>query len=670
MTDLGLLRDLLILFGLGVFVVVAVSRLRVPPIVGFLLTGVLCGPHGFGLIRGVEEVEALAEIGVVLLLFTVGIEFSMQQFVRMRSFLLAGGGLQIGLTLLATAALARLAGVAWNVAIFLGMLVALSSTAIVLRVLAERGETDAPHGRATVGVLIFQDLCVVPMVLLTPFLAGERISSGALLGVLLKAGVFLVAALAAARIVVPRLLGVVVATRKREIFLLTIVLICLGTAYVSSRVGLSLALGAFLAGLIISESEYSHQALGEVLPLREVFNSLFFLSIGMLFDVGAVVRMPALVLGALGGVVLLKAAITVAVVFALGQSLRVALLAGLGLAQIGEFSFVLSKEGLDAGLLTPQLEQVFLATAVGSMALTPLLHAMGARLASAIERVAPERWSGRRLLQLEGDDSRMRRLRDHVIIVGYGLNGRNLARVLSRQSIPFVVIELNPDVVRAERARGRPIVYGDATHREILGYVGLERARVLVIAISDAAATRSIVAIARQLDPNVNIIVRTRYVAEIGPLLALGTNEVVPEEFETSVEIFSRVLRRYLVPRPVIEQAIQEIRHDAYDALRGVAESTTTAGDVARYVGDLALETFRVAPRSALDGRSLQEAQLRERAGVTAVAIRQAAGETVVNPSGDQRLTAGDAVTVVGRPEQIASAGVYFESSAAAAREA
>lgn len=665
MTDLGLLRDLLILFGLGVVVVVAVDRLRIPPIVGFLITGVLGGPHGFGLIRGVDEVDALAEIGVVLLLFTVGIEFSMQQLLRMRSFLFVGGGLQMGLTLIATAGIARMAGIDWSVALFLGMLVALSSTAIVLRLLAERGETDAPHGRGAVGILIFQDLCVVPLVLVTPFLAGEGESSPALLPVLLKAGVFLLAALVAARIVVPRLLGIVVATRKREVFLLAIVLICLGTAYISAQVGLSLALGAFLAGLIISESEYSHQALGEVLPLREVFNSLFFLSIGMLFDVGAVLDRPLLALAALGGVVLLKAAIAVGVLLALGQSLRVALLTGLVLAQIGEFSFVLSKVGVAEGLLDDALEQLFLAVAVGSMMLTPLLQAAGPRLAAWLERVAPPSWRSRGHRDLGGDAGHVERLRDHVIIVGYGLNGRNLARVLARQSIPFVVVELNPDVVRAERTRGRPIVYGDATRREILTHVGLEHARVLVIAISDAAATRCIVAITRQLDPNVNIIVRTRYVAEIGPLLALGTTEVVPEEFETSVEIFSRVLRRYLVPRPAIEQAIQEIRRDAYDALRGVTESTASPAEIARYVGDLSLETFRVAPSSTLDGRSLGDAELRERGGVTAVAIRRADGDVVVNPTGSERLRAGDAVTVIGRPEQIATAGVYFESASA-----
>src|SRR5688500_2075972 len=267
MPELTVLRDLLVLFGLGVGVVVLFHRVRIPPIVGFLITGVVCGPYGFGLIRGVHQVEALAEIGVVLLLFTVAIEFSIQQLMRIRRFLFVGGGLQMRLTLLATMLLARLAGLAWPVAIFLGMLVALSSTAIELRLIADRGEMATPAARAALAILIFQDLCIVPLVLMTPYLGGTGGEPVTILWVGVKALLFLTGAVIAARYVVPRLLRTVVDTRKREVFLLTIILLCLGTAWASSRIGLSLALGAFIAGLIISESEYSHQALGEMLPL-------------------------------------------------------------------------------------------------------------------------------------------------------------------------------------------------------------------------------------------------------------------------------------------------------------------------------------------------------------------------------------------------------------------
>ncbi|HWT46516.1 MAG TPA: cation:proton antiporter, partial [Vicinamibacterales bacterium] len=351
MSEPGLLSDLLTLFALSVAAALAFHRLRLPPIVGFLITGVISGPYGFGLIRNVADVESLAEIGVVLLLFTVGLEFSLQHLTRLRRFLFIGGALQVGVTIAVTAALARLLAVAWNVAVFLGMLVALSSTAITLRLYAERAELDTPFGNAAVGILIFQDLCVVPMMLLTPALAGGGRNTTNLAVTLLEAALFIAATVVAARLVVPRILHLVAATRRREVFLLTIVLFCLGTAWASARVGLSLALGAFIAGIVIADSEYSQQALSDIVPLREVFNSLFFISIGMLFDVRTLGRSPLLVAGAIGGVIVIKAAVTGGTALVLGQSLRPALATGLGLAQIGEFSFVLSAAGMAAGLL-------------------------------------------------------------------------------------------------------------------------------------------------------------------------------------------------------------------------------------------------------------------------------------------------------------------------------
>src|SRR6185437_14411101 len=352
MSEPGLLSDLLTLFALSVAAALAFHRLRLPPIVGFLITGVISGPYGFGLIRNVADVESLAEIGVVLLLFTVGLEFSLQHLARLRRFLFIGGALQVGVTIAVTAAVARLLAVAWPVAVFLGMLVALSSTAITLRLYAERAELDTPFGKAAVGILIFQDLCVVPMMLLTPALAGGGRNATHLAITLLEAALFIAAT--------------VVATRRREVFLLTIVLFCLGTAWASARVGLSLALGAFIAGIVIADSEYSQQALSDIIPLREVFNSLFFISIGMLFDVRTLGRSPLLIACAIAGVIIIKAVVTGGAALVLGQSLRPALATGLGLAQIGEFSFVLSAAGMAAGLLDERLDQLFLAVAVGT----------------------------------------------------------------------------------------------------------------------------------------------------------------------------------------------------------------------------------------------------------------------------------------------------------------
>ena len=453
------LPDILILFALAVAVVLLFHKLRLPSIVGFLVTGVIAGPHGLALIGDVHRVEALAEIGVVLLLFTVGLEFSINQLVRLRSFLLSAGALQVGLTIAVAAALIRLLGLAWPVAVFGGMLLSLSSTAIVLRLLSDEGEIDAPSSQATLGILVFQDLCIVPMMLLLPVLGGETAGIGALARDLALAAAFIALAFVISRFLLPRLLQAVVATRKREVFILTVFLFCLAAAWASSLIGLSLALGAFIAGLVVSESPYAHQALSEVLPLREVFNSLFFISIGMLFDVRFVATEPLYIAGLILAAILLKITITGGVTILVGLPPRIAIVAAFTLAQVGEFSFVLGEAGRQHHLLAAPWDQRFIAASVGTMALTPLLIAIAPSAAAFIERILPARWragrSGPGVIPAARPPHE-----GHVIIIGYGLNGRNLARVLEREQIPYVVVEMNPQTVRAERARGRPIIYG------------------------------------------------------------------------------------------------------------------------------------------------------------------------------------------------------------------
>jgi CPA2 family monovalent cation:H+ antiporter-2 len=497
-------------------------------------------------------------------------------------------------------------------------------------------------------------------VLLTPFLGSAGGDLANVLLVVAKAGVFIGLAIAAARWIVPWLLHVVVATRKREVFLLTIVLLCLGMAVASAQVGLSMALGAFIAGLILSESEYAHQALGEVLPLREVFNSLFFVSIGMLFNVRILIDHPVQIIGALIAVVTVKTLITSGIVMVLGHPLRIALVTGVLTSQIGEFSFVLSKVGTEAGLLGGELAQGFIAVAVGSMMLTPLLARLAPRVSARIERWLPGTYvRGRAVtVTVRGE---LPPLDDHVIIVGYGVNGRNLARMLSRIGIPFIVLEMNPDAVRAERKRGRPIMYGDATRREILQLAGIDRARVLVLAISDAGATRSAVDLARRLNRELHIVVRSRYVQEMAALLAVGTDEVVPEEFETSIEISSRVLRRYLVPRDVIERLIREVRSDSYEMLRTMSDTHSPAAGFDRFLADLSLEVYRVERSSAIVGMTLASSGLRER-GVSVVAIQRRDATMRSTPTGADTLEEGDAVLLLGPPERLTDVAPLFRT--------
>ena len=652
------LRDLIVIFALAVGIVVIFSRLRLPAIVGFLFAGALAGPNGFGVIEGLEQVRVLAEVGVALLLFTIGLELSLAHLNRLRRILLLGGGSQVLLTVLLVFLPGVAFGMAWQHAVFLGMLVALSSTAIVLKLLAERGEMDSLRGESALAILIFQDLCIVPMTLLTPFLAGNVFDPIELLYAVGKALAVVALAIFASRLVVPWVLNQVVATRNREIFLLTIILLCMGTAWVTAETGLSLALGAFLAGLVVSESEYSHQALGDILPLRNTFNGIFFISVGMLFSVQTFLDSPvAMGLGVIG-LVLAKASVILGTLVFLGYSIRIALPTGLGLSQVGEFSFVLAIAGVSSGVLSESLFQIFVGLAVLTMAATPLLWAIGNTLAQRFSADLPA-W-GSPLLR-ENPEPLRQKLRDHVVIVGYGINGRNLARVMQSIEIPYVVVEMNAETVRMERKRGLPILYGDAATREVLEQAGIQRARVLVLAISDPVGSRHATDLARRLNPSLHIIVRTRYVREMESLFALGANEVIPEEFETSVEIFSRVLRTYLVPRDIVDRSVREIRQDGYEMFRGIRETHRPTEAIHDLIRGVVLEVYQVKEDCVLDGQTLAQADLRGKTGVMVLAI-QTDSQVQANPAPGAKFAAGDVALLLGTPEQLARAAPLFHS--------
>ncbi len=658
MPELGPLRDLIVIFGLGALAVVALHRLRLPPVVGLLLTGVVTGPHGFGLIENVHEVEAMAEIGVVLLLFSVGLEFSLERLAPLKRFLFVGGGLQVMVTIAAAALLVRFRGQSWQASVFFGMLVSLSSTAVVMRLLGDRGEIDGPVGGVSLGILIFQDLCVVPMMLLVPMLAGEDSGAGEILWATARAVLVVVITIFAARKVVPLLLRLVVRTRSSEAFLLTIILLCLGTAWTTAQFGLSLALGAFIAGIVVSESPYSQQALGDILPFQLVFNSLFFVSVGMLFDVRTLLAAPVSIALILLTIMAVKTVVTAGVVTLLGQPVRIAVAAGLGLAQVGEFSFVLSRVGLGAGLLDADLNQVFLAASVLTMTITPLLIASGPFVGALVSRALPGLAGERRTLPKFATPGA--ELANHVIVIGYGLSGRNLTRVLANVGIPFVVVETNSQTVLAERKKNVPILYGDAAHEEVLHHAGIARARVVVIAISDAAASRRVAAGCRHANRDAHIVVRSRYVRDMPALLGLGASEVVPEEFETSIEIFALVLRRYLVPRDVIDRCVSEVRQGHYEMLRALDSRASSTEDLHSFLGGLAVEAVRVPDSSPLAGSTLAASDLKRRTGATVVAIQRADGELVGNPRSAETIGAGATLLLIGREDEIAAAAALL----------
>ncbi len=646
-----LLQEVLLLLLASVPIAFIFNKLRLPTIVGFMITGVLIGPYGLGLIRDVEAINVLAEIGVVLLLFTIGLEFSLRQFLEMKRLLLLGGGLQVVLTTIFVTVIGYLLDRPLNQAVFYGFLFALSSTAIVLKTYVDRAEIDAPHGRAGVGILLFQDLSIVPMMLMVPILGGNQGVSATRIALTLGAAVAVIALIVfTARTVVPYLLYHMVRLRSPEIFIVSVVLLSLGTSWLTAQFGLSLALGAFIAGIVLSESEYSHQIVAEILPFRYVFNSLFFISIGMLLSFSALAGDFLVVFLWVGALIVGKMLLVIAIVRFLGYSLRVATMTGLGLAQIGEFSFILAKAGLPQGLLSVSDYQRFLAASIISMIATPFLIKAAPRIGYAIQSLFPAGPS----IEPVSDEATAKasEMRGHVIVVGYGLNGRNLAKVLRRTGIPYIVMELNAEAVRKARAEGEHIVYGDAMRRELLHHVGLEHARILVFAISDPIATRHAVRLARQMNSQIHIIVRTRYMSEMDDLRKLGANEIIPEEFETSIEIFSRVLREYGIARSVIRRHIAEIRSEGYQMLREPSASTVDMTDIAEALRSASSETLFVEPGSLAVGKSIGELALRTQTGVTIIAITRC-GHTEINPGPEVVIEAEDMLVLLGSPEQI-----------------
>jgi CPA2 family monovalent cation:H+ antiporter-2 len=622
-----------------------------------LLTGMLIGPSGLELIQR-DEVEVFAEIGVVLLLFTIGLEVSL---IRLRNNLMAflvGGGLQVGITLAVAAGIALALGSGGREAIFLGFLATLSSTAVVLKLYSDRQELQTPQGMLSAGILLFQDFCLAPMILLVPILAtGDQTSFSSLLGrlglgILLVSVVFLLA-----RTLMPRAFDWIVGTRIREVFVLGALAFCLAMSLMTARLGFSYALGAFLAGLILSESDYSHQVIAEVLPFRDLFNSLFFISVGMLLDLGQFTADWSRIL-AFGSLLLVgKALIVLLIAFFMGYAGRIALIAGLSLAQIGEFSFVLGGLGASYGLLHDATYQTFLGAAIVTLMLTPFLMQLAPRLASHTPNVSLPRFVDRMRLGGGGQAVEPEGLRDHVIVVGYGLNGQNIGRVLKETGIPFVILELNGALVRLGRQRQIPVAFGDAARPEILSHYGVKRASILVIAISDMAATRHIVAVARRSNPELFILVRTRRVGRVDELMELGANEIIPEEFETSIEIFNRVLERYRVPRNVIDAQERIIRDESYEFLRGASTRTTDKLDrIAELLEGALTQTFLVRNGSPAIGRSLRDLDLRQRSGGTTVIAVVRRDQPLANPSASLEIELNDTLVLVGNHASLEAA--------------
>ncbi len=639
--EITILRELIIILAVSLPITYLFHRAKLPALVGFLITGVLIGPYGASIITETHVVERLADIGVVLLLFAVGLEFSIEDILKSSRQFFVGGSTQILLTIATVAGIAILLQYPVPQAIFFGFLASLSSTAIVLKMYSDRTEIDTAHGRLGTGILLFQDIAVVPMMLLLPVL-GQASAAGAVtpLSVLISLGKALLGLMGvyvAARQAVPFLLHQVIRLRNREMFFLLVVLLCLGTAWVTYNLGLSLALGAFLAGVIISESEYSHHIVTEITPFRDYFASIFFISVGMLLRTDyfrahwLILVVMALLL------IILKTGLVAVTASLLRYPLRSSLLAGFGLAQVGEFSFLLAQQGHEWGMMEGDVFQMFVNTSILSMLASPFLIQAAPWIAT--------RWTG--LADDDKDKGSFCSLTGHTVIAGYGLNGRNLSKTLKATHIPYVILEVNADTIRKAREEGEPIIYGDITRQDALKRAGVDCAKVIVFAISDHAATRMSIRLVRQLNPAIFILIRTRYAAEVDELIHLGANQVIPEEFETSIEIFSRVLHEYHVPANIIANQIQLVRFGGYKMLRGISLDQEHLGRVAALLAGATVDNIQIEPDSPAVGKTLRSLDIRKNSGATVIAVARN-GEAVTNPGPDFLLQADDIVVLIG----------------------
>jgi len=582
----------------------------------------------------------MAEIGIMLLMFTIGLEFSLSQLIRIKKFLLIAGGFQLLLTVIFSTIIFSALGLEIKQSIFFSLLVSLSSTAIVLKILSDKNELEAPHGKISIGILIFQDLAIVPMFLLLPLLGGfgELSGSDIALKIAIAFGV-LAGLLLLARFLMPLIVYQLANIRMREAFTIGVILLLLGTAYLTHSFGLSFALGAFIAGLILSESDYNHQIVSDILPLRDSFNSIFFVSIGLLLNIDFVLDNVLMISSLTLGILLVKTIVVVIIIYFMKYPLRVAVLAGLGLAQIGEFSFVLAQAGLNFNLFTNDFYyNGFLASTIFSMILTPLLIKLSPFIAgktSAIEK------------NKKHSENYLENLHGHVIIAGFGLNGSNLARVLKETGIKYIVTELNPDTVKKEKTKGEKIIYGDISKDEVLNAIKIDKASIIVYAISDPAVTKRSLTLVKKLNPQIYALVRTRYVNEVDELRKLGADDVIPEEFETALQIFRKVLERFHIPLNVIMQQTTLLREESYSFLRKEGADISAFSHLDEILAQGLTETYYVNNQNPHINKNLTEINLRAKTDATIIAIVRE-GKTISNPSAKEKILAADTLVIYG----------------------
>ena len=630
---------------------------RQPPLLGYLVGGMIIGPAGLGLIKELVQIETLAQFGVAFLLFALGVEFSFAEIKKVQAIALGGGGLQITLTILITTLVSLVMGWVTSPAqgVFLGGILSLSSTAVVLKCLMERNETDTPHGQVMLGILVVQDLALGLMLAVLPALDQPPEAIGIAVGLaLLKIGLFAAGALAVGIWLIPHLLRLLARTESRELFLLGVVTLCMMIALLTEHLGLSIEMGAFVAGLMISEVEYADQTLAYVEPLRDVFAALFFAAIGMLIDPIFLWNNLELILGLVLLVFVGKFLIITPLVRVFRYPIKTALVVGLGLAQIGEFSFVLASEGQVLGLVSRRVYLLILGTTAVTLIITPFVMQLVPKIFTWAEA-----WAGlRRYLEatdIPQEVSADLPLKDHIVVCGYGRVGRNVVRLLQEHNYPVLVIDQSESQIQQLRDAGIPYVYGNAASLQVLETAEVEQAKGMVIALPDPMSSRLCVKRSLGLDPDLDIVVRANQDRDIELFYQLGAKEVVQPEFEASLEIATHILGSMGLFVPLIQREMQNIRDSHYLDLRTSPSSSQIARELKLAAQEMNSKWYNLPDDSPLTGMTLEEANIRKLTGVSVVAIRRATGDQKDYPDAQTRLKKGDRFLVVGEPEELAA---------------
>ncbi len=648
--ELSILIDIVIIFAFSTAVNYLFTRIKIPTIIGYLLTGIAVGPSLLGILRSPHEIEFMAEIGIIILMFTIGLEFSLNHLIKIRKIVFFGGFAQLLLTAGITAFFSRMYDMSWEAAWFVGFLTALSSTALVLKILQERGELTSNYGRTVVGILVFQDIILIPLILLTPMLGGQTSHIGSDLLILGIKSIGIVALVYVGnRWIMPKVLHLIALTKNKELFLMSILLICLAVALLTAELGMSLAFGAFLGGLMISRSEYSQDAFGHVLPFKDTFTSFFFVSIGMLLDLNFVFDNIILVLATVALVILIKSIVAGGTAFLLGHTFRGTIVIGLSLAQIGEFSFILAKVGQNYQILTDFYYQLFLAVTIVSMAATPFIIMIAKPAANMMLKLPIPAILIKGLFPLQEID--VPEMQNHIVLIGKDSRSLNLSRMAKRMKLPYVSIVFDPASARARQMKGETVIYGDALNEPILRKAHTETAEVVVISIGETITALGIIAKVRDLNKHAHIIVRSKYVSNIEDFYRMGANQVIPEEFETAIELFERVLKKLLIPKGEIEAAVSHIRDDNYGIFLEKEENdTVTLTDM---IPDVEIVALKAGNYEIFPGNSLKDIHLRKDFGLTVVAVKRS-GRIYENPGAKFIFEPDDIVYILGKPERIA----------------